>query len=96
MKNAFKLLTATVLCLFVLPNKNFAQKSGYQIIIHVPAMKDTPCYLANYYGDKQYIKDTVKSDAAGTVVFQGKQALPGIRARVFIRRVDPVKSLRRL
>lgn len=77
MKNALKLLTATALCLLALPHTNFAQKTGYQIIIHVPTMKDTSCYLANYYGDKQYIKDTLKSDATGTVVFQGKQALPG-------------------
>lgn len=55
----------------------FSQKTGYQIIVQIPAMKDTPCYLANYYGDKQYIQDTVRSDGNGTVVFEGKKQLPG-------------------
>src|ERR1043165_4633237 len=55
----------------------FAQKSGYQIIVTVPTMKDTTCYLARYYGDKQYLLDTVKSDHTGTAVFSDKTKLPG-------------------
>jgi thiol-disulfide isomerase/thioredoxin len=54
-----------------------AQKNGYQIIVHVPNMKDTTCYLARYYGDKQYIIDTVKSDKEGIAVFQDNQRLDG-------------------
>src|SRR4249920_5437 len=54
-----------------------AQKSGYQIIVQIPTMKDSSCYLARYYGDKQYILDTVKSDAQGIAVFNGKTKLPG-------------------
>ena len=30
----------------------------YSIKIKVNGLKDTVCYLANYYGDKQYLKDT--------------------------------------
>lgn len=54
-----------------------AQKPGHQIIVHIPGMKDSSCFLGRYYGDKQYIIDTVKSDAQGIVVFQGKEKLDG-------------------
>ena len=64
-------------CLLAFCYTGYSQKNGYQIIVHIPAMKDTPCYLANYYGDKQYIQDTVRSDASGTVVFEGREQLPG-------------------
>ncbi len=71
--------SAVLLSLFLLvfSSQGFSQKPGYQIIVHIPAMKDTPCYLANYYGDKQYIQDTVRSDVNGTVVFEGRMSLPG-------------------
>ncbi len=76
-----KRFTRTIAALFVLQIAlsvtGYSQKPGYQIIVHIPAMKDTPCYLANYYGDKQYIQDTVRSDVNGTVVFEGRMSLPG-------------------
>ncbi len=34
------------------------------------------CVLANYYGDKQYIKDSAKVDAKGFVTFKGEDKLP--------------------
>jgi hypothetical protein len=77
MKKILNLLAVIALCLVLFPTKNLAQKPGYQIIVHVPSLKDSACYLANYYGDKQYIQDTVKSDANGIVVFEGKDRLPG-------------------
>ncbi len=54
-----------------------AQKTGYQIIVQVPTLKDSTCFLARYYGDKQYLIDTVKSDHTGTAVFSGREKLAG-------------------
>ena len=71
------LAAGLLFCLLAFCSTGYSQKNGYQIIVHIPAMKDTPCYLANYYGDKQYIQDTVRSDASGTVVFEGREQLPG-------------------
>ncbi|TAF74618.1 MAG: DUF5106 domain-containing protein [Bacteroidetes bacterium] len=33
-------------------------------------------FLANYYGDKQYLKDTAYVDSKGSFVFSGKETLP--------------------
>ncbi|HUM45526.1 MAG TPA: DUF5106 domain-containing protein [Chitinophagales bacterium] len=77
MKNIPFTAAGFLLCLLAFPFNSYSQKQGYQIIVHIPAMKDTPCYLANYYGDKQYIQDTVRSDVNGTVVFEGREQLPG-------------------
>lgn len=53
-------------------------KDAYNIKIKVKGLpKDTVCYLAYYYGDKQYLKDTAKVDANSTFTFTGKSALPG-------------------
>jgi hypothetical protein len=77
MKKIFTIVSAMFLLMGSFYGAAIAQKTGYQIIVHVPAIKDSSCFLANYYGDKQYIKDTVRADGDGTVVFQGKEPLPG-------------------
>jgi thiol-disulfide isomerase/thioredoxin len=52
-------------------------KDAYAIKIKVKGLaKDTVCYLAYYYGDKQYLKDTAVVDANGTFTFEGKDVLP--------------------
>lgn len=51
--------------------------NGYTIKVKVNGVKDSLCFLANYFGDKQYIKDSVRSDATGTYIFKGKEKLPG-------------------
>jgi len=50
---------------------------GYDLKFKIAGIKDTLCYLANYYGDKQYIKDSARVDATGKISFKGKEALPG-------------------
>ncbi len=50
---------------------------GYEIKIKVNGLKDTLCYLANYYGDKQYIKDSAMANSTGNITFKGKEALAG-------------------
>ncbi|MFZ7139316.1 MAG: redoxin domain-containing protein [Bacteroidota bacterium] len=68
------LLTAFILSAF----KSNASSDGYQVKIKItPVFKDSLYYLANYFGDKQYIQDSAKADAAGMVIFKGKEKLPG-------------------
>ena len=52
-------------------------EQGYNIKIKIKGLKDTVCYFGNYYGDKQYVRDTAKVDANGNLVFSGKTKLPG-------------------
>ncbi|MBL0343197.1 MAG: redoxin domain-containing protein [Bacteroidetes bacterium] len=54
----------------------FAQE-GYNIKVKVNGVKDSLCYLANYFGDKQYLKDSCKADASGNFAFKGAEKLAG-------------------
>lgn len=50
---------------------------GYEIRFKINGLTDSLVQIANYYGDKQYIKDSAKVDASGTVVFKGDEPWPG-------------------
>ena len=53
------------------------KSESYDIKFAVKGLKQgTTCILANYYGDKQYIKDSAKVDAKGIVTFKGDEKLP--------------------
>ncbi|MFA6923465.1 MAG: DUF4369 domain-containing protein [Bacteroidales bacterium] len=54
----------------------FAQKDSYNIKIQIKGLKDTVCYLANYYGDKQYIQDSARVDSKGNLFFKKNKKLP--------------------
>jgi hypothetical protein len=55
-----------------------AQDNGYDIRIRIKGLhKDTVCYLANEYGEKQFIRDTAKADASGQLVFSKNEKLHG-------------------
>jgi len=75
MKNVLQLL----ICLCWLPfSHTFAQTkdSGYKIQLKVNGLKEKDtCFLANYYGDKQYLKDTALVDSKGLLTFSDKKAL---------------------
>lgn len=70
-----KLLVIVIISSFCLTA--FAGNDGYKIKIKFKGLKDTTCYLGNYFGNKQYYKDTARVDANGLCVFEGKEALPG-------------------
>ena len=53
----------------------FAQQ-GYHIKFNVQGLKDTTAYLAHYYGESTYIKDTAKVNSKGDFTFEGKKPLP--------------------
>jgi thiol-disulfide isomerase/thioredoxin len=54
----------------------FAEKGSYNIKIKIKGLKDTVCFLGNYFGDKQYLRDTAKLNSKGEGVFKGKEDLP--------------------
>lgn len=51
-------------------------KSSYLIDVSIRGLSDSSIYLAYHFGDKQYIKDTVKLDRAGKGIFFGIENLP--------------------
>ena len=62
---------------FLIPSIIFAEKPKYDIKVKFTGLKDTICYLAHYYGDKQYVHDTAKIDSKGTCEFKGNKTLDG-------------------
>ena len=52
-------------------------KDGYSIQVKVSGIKEGMFQLANYYGDKQYLKDSCKIDEKGIIVFKGDEKLEG-------------------
>ncbi|MGR6087045.1 MAG: thioredoxin-like domain-containing protein [Arcticibacter sp.] len=56
------------------PKGNKASKA-YEIKVKVNGLKDSLCYLANYFGDKQYLRDSAYADANGNLIFAGDSVL---------------------
>ena len=52
------------------------QKSGYELTLSINGLRDSTLYLAYHFGEKQYLKDTLKLDHNGRGVFSGKETLP--------------------
>lgn len=50
---------------------------GYELKFKISGLQDSLVHIANYYGDKQYLKDSAKVDATGNVVFKNSEPLPG-------------------
>ena len=57
--------------------KTTTPKDSYTIKVKINGIKDTTCMLAYYYGDKKYIRDTVKVDGKGNCVFKSDTAIEG-------------------
>jgi thiol-disulfide isomerase/thioredoxin len=68
-------LPAFLALVFVASILSLKAANAYDIKVKVKNMKDSSCFLANYYGDKQYIQDTAKMDKNGLMVFSGKKKL---------------------
>lgn len=66
--------TLLILCFSL---AGFSQNSNYKIKLKVDGMKESSCYLINYFGQKRYYKDTAKFNAEGIVIFEGKEHHPG-------------------
>ena len=50
---------------------------GMDIKLTVKGLENSTMILANYYGDKQYVKDTLKFDRNGNIVLKADTMLPG-------------------
>ena len=51
-------------------------KSGYEIDVTIHGLSDSTIFLAYHYGEKQYIKDTLKLDNSGRGKVMGQESLP--------------------
>lgn len=70
-----KLFQVLLFCIF--PVLSFSQqKDSYMIDVSIRGLSDSTIYLAYHFGDKQYLKDTVKLDKSGRGVFAGNETLP--------------------
>jgi len=72
-----KKLLITCFSVAVLSGASYAQDGGHRIKVTVDGLKDTTCYLAGYYGKKQYYKDTSAFNSKGVCIFEGKDKLDG-------------------
>ena len=70
-----KLLPILLMLCFSLAGN--AQNKGFKIKMKIEGMKESPCYLINYFGVQRYYKDTANFNKDGVVVFEGKEHHPG-------------------
>ena len=69
-------LTLAWMCLSCATPAPAQVEDGYEIDITVKGFTHSEAYLAYYYGDKQYIKDTA-AVLNGNFIFRGEEALKG-------------------
>jgi thiol-disulfide isomerase/thioredoxin len=69
--------TLSLLLILTVSLSVFAQKDAFKIKMKINGMKDSACYLINYFGQQRYYKDTAQFNTDGLVIFEGKEALPG-------------------
>jgi thiol-disulfide isomerase/thioredoxin len=50
-------------------------KSGHEISLTIKGLADSTIYMGYHYGDKQYIKDTIRLDKTGSGKFSGREKL---------------------
>ena len=81
-----KLLLLLLICFVFIYSNAFSSVNGdkttdtkdsYTIKVKINGIKDTICMLAYYYGDKKYIRDTVKVDSKGNCVFKSDTSING-------------------
>ncbi|MFN0047550.1 MAG: redoxin domain-containing protein [Cytophagales bacterium] len=83
---SFSLLFATTICLSGYAQNTTATKpakpkpavaKAYELKFKINGLKSKDTILlANYYGDKQYLKDTAIANSKGEFTFDGKEKLP--------------------
>ncbi|PCJ25260.1 MAG: hypothetical protein COA97_08020 [Flavobacteriales bacterium] len=67
----------SILLILCFSSAGFSQNKGYKIKIKVDGMKDSSCFLINYFGQQRYYKDTAQFNSEGVVVFSGEEQHPG-------------------
>ena len=72
-----KKITTILLC-FLIAGSSFAGTGkGMDIKLAVKGLENSTMILANYYGDKQYVKDTLVLDKKGAITLKADTSLPG-------------------
>ncbi|MDB5228533.1 MAG: hypothetical protein JWN78_2726, partial [Bacteroidota bacterium] len=66
----------TLFFLFLFTILAFSEEKNFNISITVKGMENQNGILAYYYGDKRFVKDTIRFDAKGNGVIKGKQDIP--------------------
>ena len=66
----FKLLFLVILI------SKFGFTQGHEIKFDIKHLNDSIVFLARYYGDNKYIKDTIVTDKKGKFTIKGKEDLP--------------------
>lgn len=51
--------------------------NGYNIRVKIDGLQDTTLLLGYHFGNRKYVKDTIRVDSNGSGVFTGDEALPG-------------------
>lgn len=77
MKNKLSVCLLISLILTTFFTKEVKASGGYEIKVHINGLHDSTIYLGNHYGEKQYVRDTIKLDHNGWATFSGKDSLPG-------------------
>ncbi len=62
------------LSFFLIAGSSFAQ-SGYRFNFKINGLHDTTAYLAYYYGESTFVRDTARVSTTGTFRFDGDQVL---------------------
>lgn len=73
-----KLFTISLFGLWAFSQAQSLQEvSNYEYKFKINGLKDAECYLGYHFGDKQYVKDTLKVNSKGEVTIKGKDTLQG-------------------
>ena len=67
----------SILLILSISFAGLSQKNNYKIKIKIDGMKESPCYLINYFGKQNYYKDTAQFNNDGVIVFEGEEHHPG-------------------
>src|SRR3954464_4303278 len=72
-----KIISTLLSCLITAGLFAGAASKPMNIKLTVKGLEGSNMILANYFGDKQYVKDTLQFDKKGTVVLKADTTLPG-------------------
>lgn len=70
------LKSTLIISILLIFNLLTSAQEGYNIKFQIHGLKDTICMVGNYYGDKTYIKDTLKVDGSGRVILKTDADFP--------------------
>ena len=72
-----KIKRSLSLVVFLLGLLALNAQEGIKISVQVDGFTNNEAYLAYYYADKMYVRDTVQKKEQGVMVFEREEAIPG-------------------